>query len=44
MWRLGGGGVAPIRRWRPIAQKSTGGPGICGKKDTATPPQRGTAI
>jgi hypothetical protein len=44
MRRLEGGDVAPVRRRRGTAQKSAENHGICGKKDTASVPQRRKSI
>jgi len=44
MRRPEGGGVALVRRRGDAAQKSAENHGICGKKDTARVPQRGTGI
>jgi hypothetical protein len=44
LWRPHGGSVALIRRQRHSAQKRAEIRRICGKKDTAGLPQRGTSI
>jgi hypothetical protein len=44
MRRPEGGDVALVRRRGDAAQKSAEYHGICGKKDTAGVPQRGTGI
>jgi hypothetical protein len=44
MWRPEGSDVALVRRRGDAAQKSAENHRICGKKDTAGVPQRGTGI
>jgi hypothetical protein len=44
MRRTKGDDVALVRRRGGTAQKSAENHGICGKKDTACVPQRGTGI